>query len=94
MGCTLMVFQPAWNRPLTPCQLSADHMTASQKGATSSDQSAVFMSCTPKPTRDLDSARCRAHRAWPVVRGSLQATLQAQETAAMLMPSRVCPDCA
>ena len=44
-GGTLMVFQPAVNRPLRPCQLSAESMTASQKGATSSDQSAVLMSC-------------------------------------------------
>ena len=41
---TLIVFQPALKRPLTPSQLSADHMTASQNGATSFDQSPVLIS--------------------------------------------------
>lgn len=42
---TLMVDQPALRRPETPSVVKAERMTAPQKGATSSDQSAVFMSC-------------------------------------------------
>ncbi len=45
-ACTLMVVQPALNRPLKPSALRADLITAPQKGATSWDQSAVLMSCT------------------------------------------------
>ncbi len=40
-----MVVHPALNRPAKPCALSAERMTAPQKGATSSDQSAVRTSC-------------------------------------------------
>ena len=51
-----MVFQPAWKSPARPCQLSADHMTASQKGATSSLQSEVFMSCNRTHARQPHQA--------------------------------------
>lgn len=43
--CTLIVDQPALKRPATPSVLNAERITAPQKGATSSDQSAVLMSC-------------------------------------------------
>ena len=40
-----IVVQPALNRPLIPSPDIADFMTAPQKGATSTDQSAILMSC-------------------------------------------------
>lgn len=46
---TLMVVQPARRRPRTPLTDRADLMTAPQNGETSSDQSAVFMSCGAPP---------------------------------------------
>ena len=45
---TLMVVHPAWNRPDKPRVVSADLMTAPQKGATSSLQSAVLMPVKPR----------------------------------------------
>ena len=37
----LIVAHPACSSPATPCAVSAERMTSPQKGATSSDQSAV-----------------------------------------------------
>lgn len=44
---TLIVFHPAPKSPLIPFTLSADRMTAPQKGATEADQSSRRMAARP-----------------------------------------------